>query len=268
MNCRPFVILTNKHRIALQEYVFEALTQWVEDWCLRSDDPLQVNVSDISMSGETVVNSNRINVLYRISDIWCAVTATPEMINGLVASFLGAPMDLGSRDDGAEWLFDSVLAPALDDLFESLVKKLIPEQHSVGEIDISESLPKETAWKGSGCVVVQINVAGGCLDIVASSRMVGKILAFMNADNRELENGVELEPLIAALENESVTGKVRLGSAEVTVGELMSLQLGDVLALEQDLNMPAVLAINGMDACKVFLGKQNGKTAIRIISAV
>jgi flagellar motor switch/type III secretory pathway protein FliN len=73
-----------------------------------------------------------------------------------------------------------------------------------------------------------------------------------------------LEPLRGAIESGTVRLEVLAGEAEMAVGELATLRLGDVIKLNHKLERPLAVRIHEGEAIGTgYLGTRHGRTAVR-----
>ena len=66
------------------------------------------------------------------------------------------------------------------------------------------------------------------------------------------------------LRSADVNVLVNLGSATITVGDLVNLNVGDIIPLAQDVDGELSLLIEGVNKFRCFLGISRGNRAVQI----
>ena len=57
---------------------------------------------------------------------------------------------------------------------------------------------------------------------------------------------------------------VKLGETEMTVGDLVTLEIGDVIPLKQEASGEVDLAVEGIEKMKAVVGEYKGNRAVQI----
>jgi flagellar motor switch protein FliM len=66
------------------------------------------------------------------------------------------------------------------------------------------------------------------------------------------------------IKNTKATVVVRLGEAEMTLGDLLTLETGDIIPLDQDASGEVSVAIEGVEKMKCLMGTYKGNRAVQI----
>ena len=143
---------------------------------------------------------------------------------------------------------------------------------SAPQTEVSGTVPPqsdEKPWLGAVRFRFSLGVrATGCLHASASH------VAAPPKRNRRTEKRVpRLTPVLQALSQEPIPFKVELASVELTLGELQSLQRGDVITLPHRLDSPLSVRPSTQTgaesevpvACLAYLGARHGHRAIEFL---
>lgn len=85
----------------------------------------------------------------------------------------------------------------------------------------------------------------------------------ISAENNK-NNDTELYPAIKSFGNSKVALKVPLGSAELDIGSVTELSVGDVIVVDKALNEKISIFINEKEICDGYIGIQDGHLSVRI----
>jgi hypothetical protein len=107
---------------------------------------------------------------------------------------------------------------------------------------------------------------------VASELVAAQAAPSSAASGRAAVPAAKLTSVLRAVGHEPLAFKVELTGAEVSLGDLQSLQVGDVLTLSHRLDMPLLVRPAGASAdggtppvCLAYLGAQRGHRAIELL---
>lgn len=264
MNVRPYVIYGESQLTELGDHIERAFRRWINEWFVLPRNDVRVMVRDNGYLDYLCAQSGQNVVQFSSSDCWCAIANSVSDFNELASSLLGNEMPLTHEHDGSDFVIEGVLAGAIEDLFKLVTDGLSSNQDAF-MMDVSRNVPKEVSEKGSGCVAVLLSLNDVSLNLLCSAELVRQLLADTDFEPAP-SNSRDLISLSQALSRRRVVGSVRLGTAELTIEDLLSIQEGDVLSLEEKLNSPAILSFGGKNAFKVLLGKKGDKVAVRILT--
>jgi hypothetical protein len=134
--------------------------------------------------------------------------------------------------------------------------------------------PRFRACPWSGALVAAIRWAGLEVVIQASASVAGAMMASIAspapANSRTRADLPAVSFLDEALSRRSVRVRVGLASAELDLGSLQSLAVGDVIRLPHPLTLALAVRAEGDEAilCHAYLGRLEGRRAIELAKAI
>jgi flagellar motor switch/type III secretory pathway protein FliN len=123
--------------------------------------------------------------------------------------------------------------------------------------------PAGAERRGSGAIVVSFTVGSLAFDYIISPVTLERYIE--NMEKPVTEARPRLVPMPAALGNQKIRASVSLGSAELSLGELATIRVGDVVTLDRLVDQPASMRF-GTDChgCRGFIGVKDGALAFRV----
>jgi flagellar motor switch protein FliM len=114
---------------------------------------------------------------------------------------------------------------------------------------------------------VEFESASGTIMIVVPYSTIEpikqKLSSSFQTDN-EMADSIWTKAMNEHIKNTKATVVVRLGEAEMTLGDLLTLELGDIIPLNQDASGEVTLAIEGVEKMKCIMGTHKGNRAVQI----
>ena len=114
---------------------------------------------------------------------------------------------------------------------------------------------------------VEFESASGTIMIVVPYSTIEpikqKLSSSFQTDN-EMADSIWTQAMNEHVKNTSATIVVRLGEAEMTLGDLLTLELGDIIPLNQDASGEVIVAIEGVEKMKCLMGTYKGNRAVQI----
>jgi len=168
-------------------------------------------------------------------------------------------------------LFDRSV-PNLQEAWSSIVEiDPVLEEFEVNPQFLQLVSPNETV------VVVSMNTKIGdvtgmmniCIPHIVLEPIVPKLTAHYwmqtGTKQRDAETYSELTKLVKDVE---VTAKAILGTATITLKDLLYLKRNDVISLEQSIENPLQLVVNNQPKMFVQVGKRNKKMAVQVLEKI
>ncbi len=259
---RPFHLIPRRELDALRDALTRRLTAWSSAW-LASQAPCRIHAVEV-FEPDAQGDEKGLVGFYKIGHgHWCAILR-PSATSAALASVLFGSETSTSRGDEDAALVKEVAEEALDDLARTFL--VSPEIVSV-ELESGEKdgLPDSASRPGAGSVRIALDVGGLSLDMVVSHAVLRGHVASSSGASKGTQQ--PLYPLQKALGKELVTATLTLGSVEISVQDLVSLQVEDVLALDRSVDEPAALKFDDSPlCCEAYLGGLDGKKAVRVVS--
>jgi flagellar motor switch protein FliM len=202
-----------------------------------------------------------------------------KLAYALVDSFFGGTDRPYTRIEGKEFtrielsIMQKVMDLAIKDLEEawapvhkseiSFVRTEVNPQF-VGVVPPSEVIISTT-------FEVELENASGTIALVIPYSTIEPIKNKLNASFQTESDRVDKEwtaKMEEHLHNVEANVLVNLGAAQITVGDLVNLNIGDIIPLKQDADGELDLMIEGVAKFKCFFGVSRGNKAIQITRAL
>jgi flagellar motor switch/type III secretory pathway protein FliN len=259
MTSRPFRLYGESDSTKVLDYSRSVVRAWSECWIAQvaSDTPIEARLLDVAVAPAQ-------NWLHLASDIdhqfgfqmeGDLATDLPKMLYG------GTCDDSRSNQSGIldKELFDSMLA----DLAARFLKKPVMAD-TLPDSLTSAAISAEVKLPGAGFMLARVSVTSvHHFWILMNSQFIDSILG---ASDRRASRTTTVSP-IQAIGNRPVTLELAVGTGELTIDELSSLAVGDVIPLDRKLNEEINVCINS-DApiCRGYMGVKQGRVAVQLLS--
>ena len=114
---------------------------------------------------------------------------------------------------------------------------------------------------------VEFESASGTIMIVVPYSTIEpikqKLSSSFQTDN-EMADSIWTQAMNEHIKNTKATVVVRLGETEMTLGDLLTLEPGDIIPLNQDASGEVTVAVEGVDKMKCLMGTYKGSRAVQI----
>lgn len=245
----------------LRERVATACTEWASPWGLRAGCLEAANASEVPRLATLPWQALNVNGL------WLG-GAERSLAEVLQADLFGEPVQPGSLAQEVAVRAATELVNTLSAVFGAQVPDVSPALPAPPEADArpwSGAVRMRLAWGRSGAehwlhISPRLTVAHASLQ----SASTAKPGAFRG----------KLTPVLQAIGQEPLSFQVELLPAELSLGDLESLRVGDVLTLPHRLETPLTVRSNSGDGghssplaptCLAFLGARGGRRAIELL---
>jgi flagellar motor switch/type III secretory pathway protein FliN len=196
-----------------------------------------------------------------VDDNWCGLLKPVE------TAVFGTMLLDAAEEEITELASSTLLRETAQQALLELAQRLLagnqPSYDNVPFFSADNQLPESAEMCGSGAIVLRIKVGTLVLDYIVSPLTVERYIEAVVVVTEEKSR--QLVEVSSAIGNQKVNAKVLLGSAELSLGELSSIRIGDVVTLDKCIDEPALMefGVNG-DACEGFIGKKGGSLAFRL----
>ncbi len=116
---------------------------------------------------------------------------------------------------------------------------------------------------------VEFESASGTIMIVVPYSTIEpikqKLSSSFQTDN-EMADSIWTQAMNEHIKNAMSTLVVKLGEAEMTVGDILTLEPGDIIPLNQDASGEVSIAVEGVEKMKCLIGTYKGNRAVQITS--
>ncbi len=198
-----------------------------------------------------------------------------KLAYALVDSFFGGTDRPFTKIEGKEFtkielsILQKVIQMAIKDLDEAWTPVHRPEIHYIR----TETNPQFVGIVPPSDVIisttfeVELENASGTIAIVMPYSTIEPIKAKLNS-YYQTESGQEdrewVDKLQAHLGAATAEVVVNLGTAEISVGDLVNLNIGDIIPLSQDADGELVVQVEGVGKYKCLFGVSRGNRAVQI----
>lgn len=158
----------------------------------------------------------------------------------------------------------AVVDEALRDLARVTLQTEIIDESRVVDANLRTVFPGDAYRAGSSRIRINFGIRSVPVTLLVGSPLVEQQLQLV------MKNSIprNIEPVRHAIGQRLVPAKVELGSAGLSAEELLSLRVGDVVRIDQRLDQPVDLLIEGEQRLKGFLARTaDGKKCIRLVAA-
>lgn len=261
MKISPFILIGDAQRQWLQEYFSARLTQWQGEWC---PDAVSISLQKIEGSYEFAPPTADVQKK-------CAFFQGVNKTNWALVEWAE---DLGRLLCGVDKVNQQQrtdVGALLTKVVEAALTALLEQVFSDGFISSPQRSIPTSFNPSSSCEGHKfIKLILGSDGVLFSVWM--PILATMHeglgrsaTSSTEQAHSAPLTPPLAAIANETLQGDIILGEAELTVGALSQLQVGDVVELDKALVEPIALVFNNSNTHFLgHLGKEGQQYAMRV----
>ncbi|MEW8024310.1 MAG: FliM/FliN family flagellar motor switch protein [Candidatus Thiodiazotropha sp.] len=261
MSSHPYRLIGDRLGRSLRQLLEPIVTDWAEDWL---PDNASYSLKELMPLFEFCQKKNSAEIerlVNWVDDNWCGLLKPVK--KGLFGSILVGVTNGDLHEMASSRLLRDIAQQALTDLAQRI---LAGNQAAFGSVPFfvtDNQLPKGTMLRGSGAIVIKLNIGGLYVHYVISPMTVERYLNTLGTPDQESRQS--LTPLHTALANQELSARVSLGSATLSLGELATIRIGDVVTLDKHINEPASmrLGING-DVCEGFIGIKGESLAFRI----
>ena len=253
-HCEPFMLLGSSRRQQLTQSLLQTFQAWRQQWGGNAHTPFVVDCADSLTRRAAMPGGRTIAFGADAVDGPLLVIAIPmDMQHELLG--VTAPR---SPLDGGE-IASAVITEAVQALCLRLSEPAAAERMSVHAYQ-ADKLAQ--AWGRYGCTVTLKTAADR---VLLSARLSPQLLLAMlpTPGNKSTEPVASRR---SAIGEEVVDVHAWLGEAEVTLADLTTLQIGDVILLQASVNGAGYLALpDGRQLASIRLGRVAEQRAVNVV---
>ncbi len=254
MTHEPVVLLGTSRRQRLTQLLQQAVEEWRQQWSGGSHSAFEVDVAEALCRRPTMTAGRTLAFSAAVGDErLLAITVPVEAQHEL----LGVPAPRTVVEGGSETAI-AVVSEALQALCSRLARARATDVN-VTPLP-AEKLPQ--TWSQYGLTVL-VKTAGE--RVLLRARLFPELLqALLPA--QPVKPTEQLVSRKNAIGVETVPVQAWLGQAEVSLSELASLQVGDVILLDANVSGAGHLALpDGRELAQIRLGSAAGKRAVSVV---
>ena len=271
MNTTPFALLKHSTAELLTRRASAAFGRWRADWTARPNDLAQSNTEQTTVA--CISASEKGDSLSGSSD-WCqrslsdgisVWTMVPSSIERNVEQMLFDLNEMGANDERRQpsSIASSVVQGAIEDLLASLISALTDQGSQKTPAAKTTGVGTRLFRRGSGAVLCTVVIEEKAICLLLPREA---ITALLQRQDRLAGPREATSTLHDALANVPIRLSVEVSQAELTLGYLRTLAVGDVLALKTSVDHAMrVTGPGDTTVCYAHLGTLAGFHAIELI---
>lgn len=254
MTHEPVILLGTSRCQRLTQLLTQAVEEWRQQWSGVGHCALEVDVAEALCRRPTMAAGRALALIAAIGDErLLAITVPMEAQHEL----LGVPAPRTVIEGGSESAM-AVVSEALQALCSRLARA------TATDVNVT-SVPGEKlsqAWSQYGLTVLVKTVGER---VLLRARLFPELLQAM-LPAQAVKPTESLVSRRNAIGIETVPVQAWLGQATVSLGELASLRIGDVILLDANVNGAGHLALpDGRELAQIRLGSAAGKRAVSVV---
>lgn len=261
MKVQPFALLGAAQYASLCAAIHPDVEAWLDDW-INPPPPAKLSADAISQGFDAERRSKGMRFADGSEEQWAVVRfdlATQQRL----CDMLLAGQDASTASSRSTDIVSGMAESALLDLIAHVLPPVEGEYIKSGEGTVDAWVPDSAFQPGNEALHLKIDIDGLGLHIWLPVRPFSDRITFPSPT---LE--MKAEELVApreALSNQPMRFKVMLGSADLTLGAVASLRIGDVIRLDKDLQDPLTLIFDHSPARFTgYLGKAHNCYSFQI----
>ncbi|MES9938914.1 MAG: FliM/FliN family flagellar motor switch protein [Candidatus Thiodiazotropha sp. 6PLUC2] len=262
MKARPYLLIGDRLRTYLRGKLGPIIKDWGKDWLpdqrLLSFGKL-TPLSDYCRDGRVLTIKTMVN---SADETWCGLLK-PSNIERFGAMLTATPIEQ-LDESKPSLLLKEVALQALTDLAQRILSRTQSSNENNTFFLKNKILPKEATAKGSGAMVIWVKVGDMPFAFFVSPRTVELYLDGSNL-GRPKESRTKLVDVRQSLGRQKVKANISLGTAALSISELATIRIGDVVSLDKRINEPSAMKFDAYGtACEGFIGSKGNTLAFRI----
>ena len=248
MNLSQFRLYGDSEIERVRQHLQSVVREWAEEWLATS--VVQVDVRRDFLPSAGSADWRRVGPA---EDFTLALLCPQSWVSRIKPLLTGMAPDESVDGEIRSALAETLLTTLLDRL--------------AGDSDVAASPQHTTSvdvgGPGTGRLAASVTLGAG----VSLELVLGRPLLARWTEGAACETG-QSAPLVSlreGLEAESVAVEVVVGSAELSLAELQSLSVGDVLRLDRGIKDPLMVMFDGgQGVCGAHLGAVRGRRAVQL----
>ena len=262
-----YKLFTKNELTHIQSQLDGAVRLWAASWFVLSDHGLTTAVD----TGHHFHSENATAVdaawdVLATSDVqWVAVRSAGKSCNAIQGVLTGTSTETTETCDDASVMAEELVSRLLLDLAGHAMDRALGRVgQPVSRESHKRTLP-EYVWRyGSGAIHVEVGIQQWTISLILSPEIVDHCLSSLTLARRELGPLITINKAISPTK---VNLEVAAGTAELSIGELRSISVGDVIRLKTKLDQPVAVMLGKEKLCSAFLGAYKGKKAVLLTSS-
>jgi len=262
MNVRPYVVLGTTQLTELQTMLADDLRDWMALWF---GDSLDEKLLTVNVSRCLVVDCQQ--KAFRLSDEdgghWAVYSVDGDSRVRIMSQLLSR-RELPAQSEAAGRTVHELMVR----VFEDLTKKFFQLDENIPlsraeQLPPEKALPEEEFEPGRGIFEVKIDFAE--TTVLAWLPVLSLVSRFDSLYEIPRSSSAHFYPAAEVLSNQRLSSRITLGVAELSLVELMNLNIGDVVKMDKGLQEPLTLEMdNSSVKFSGFLGCSDNRFAFQV----
>jgi len=266
MSVFPYVFYKESELDILSKAISDRLNRWSRDWFHPGDQVKLVSLIPFDIN-DYVYGKQSMLMNIMVSDgKWVDCWVKTNDISRITTILLGTeeqPGNVNNRHNAPGKLGRSLVLKAVQSLVVAICGKDIVDSEKSVRTEIIDHHYLATKNTAIGKLKMTMTIADATLDLMISPLLSHELIGRKYSKSNEITYySGELEKLFL---KKKVPYEVSLGTVDISIEELASLQVGDVLKLDKNLSDSCGIVFDkNKKSYKCILGRINGSKAIRI----
>jgi len=266
INSREYHFLNKRSLNCIKATLAQRLVNWSTDWLTNDVACLIGDVEPIEISDrQELTDSKQLHYFEFDKNRWCVFVYEADFKFQISRSLLDIPNQLSQGRNEKKNLLDLVVDESISELSLQLIMDGV-FKNTEKEAGISvDKIPDDAFYPGSGCFVADLVINSLKFKVIFSA---GTADGCLTVSKPITANGaLSLVDVDKSIGQQLVNSRVDLGMAELTLDELVTLQEGDVLTLNHNINDMLVMKFDESPiSLSGYLGKTGDNKSFRVKS--
>ena len=259
-----FRLLGTRDYKKLNQVGKEVIKTWADHWCVKPELIRFKGVKENRVKHNN--QSKEILVSVTHQQDWCTVSAEKSQVFALVAGLFGVLNDSREWESTNSKLIPTIAKRAFSELS---IRFLTGTAEVQSEVSINDE-DEHTKNHRFG-IIFTFQLGATEFDVMVALKVMHKLLETVKPKNVEPLSG-HLQSLVYKLTHPvKIKGEAYMGSAALSLKELMSIKKDDVIVLDQKLSDSATFIVKsgkGDISLKCYLGQHSGKRSLKIMGDI
>jgi flagellar motor switch/type III secretory pathway protein FliN len=262
VNVTPFRLIKNRTLEQLSAQAHIVLARWSKNW--GSSANYKVLCEPAAQTYTHLIGSAHWHERQLLAGASFWTNSNGAMLDAIgSALFPQKDSHVFNNENLSSDIASSVVCDAYEDLIATLIYDVTGESPNPRLATDATCVPKQLFQNGAGSVLFTLNFAKNTMYLLVPHQVLR--LEFLSDLDRPSQQYAGTSSLQVALSNTPVKLSVEVGYAELSVGDMETLTIGDVIALTAPVtNEMRVIGPNKTLVCHAQLGVQDGQIVIEV----
>jgi len=261
MMIREYRLITKSALVRLSENTSPVIVKWANQWLGLKDNAVILSAHSIDELRDQRGHGRSWLILQRNENEWIGLGTFSALEKIIIDSCFGTGVNNNCDDDQS--LASRIVYKVAQGLSEAILAAMSDSDRLSEWTQDKAELP-EHAWDvASGAAFVTIRCGESTVELVLSPLLVSRIV---DAGSSFATDVGEYESVSRAIESERVVLNIAAGVSDVSLNDLRTMAVGDVIKLNKQVNEPFNMFMGPKQVGQALLGAKDGLKAIRVLS--